>query len=656
MPKITLPDGSVKTFDAPVTGFDIAASIGSGLAQAAVAMNVNGKDVDLSTTVTTDATVSILTVKDDAGLDVVRHTTAAQVLAKAIKELYPSAKLAIGPTVDYGFYYDVAFEEPISSEELPKIEEKMREIMATGATIQREELPAEDVKAAFAARGETYKVQIIEDAIAKGNLLNGGKLSVYRQGEGKEAFIDLCYGPHVPNLKHISKAFKLTNLAGAYWRGDSNNEMLTRIYGVSFADKKELQTHLTMLEEAAKRDHRKLGKQMNLFHMQEEAPGQIFWHHKGWTVYLELENYMRKKCREHNYIEVNTPQVMDVEIWKTSGHWEKFKDDMMTHKEGDREIGLKPMSCPGDIQVYKQYLTSYRDLPIRMAEFGRVFRNEASGALHGLMRVKAFTQDDAHIFCTEEQMEDEVVAMVTLLREVYSDLGFPNFRVKFSDRPERRLGTDAIWDKSEAALKAACDKAGIEWTLNPGEGAFYGPKLEFVLQDCIGRDWQCGTIQLDLNMPERFEMEYIASDGSRQRPIMIHRAILGSLERFIGILIENYAGAFPVWLAPTQVVLMGITSSQDKAVQEYTTKLRALGIRVEADLRNEKVNYKIREHSHQKVPVIGVLGDKEIANGTITIRRLGSAAQQTMDFDIFITNLMDEIKERRLPQTQAEAA
>ena len=644
MPIITLPDGSTKEFDKPVTGLEVAESIGSGLLKAAVAMEINGETMDLSNTITTDSNMKIFTAKTDKGLEVLRHST-AHILAQAIKNLYPSAQITIGPVIENGFYYDVDFsEKSISSDNLGKIEAEMKAIIKADLPISRHIWSREEAIKYFKNINENYKAELISD------LPKTETISVYKQGEGDSAFFDLCRGPHVPSTSKIGrKTFKLTSVAGAYWRGNSDNTMLTRIYGTAWATDKELKQHLRMLEEAAKRDHRKIGPAMDLFHLQDCAPGQVFWHHKGWFLYRTLENYMRDKCFEHNYTEVNTPQVMDVEIWKTSGHWDKFRDDMMTHDDGDRTFGLKPMSCPGDIQIYNNKLHSYRDLPIRMAEFGRVFRNEASGAVHGIMRVKAFTQDDAHIFCTESQMEDEIVAMVEILREVYTDFGFGDFKVKFSDRPEKRLGTDEIWDKSEAALKSSCKKLGLEYTLNPGEGAFYGPKLEFVLKDCLGRDWQCGTIQLDLNMPERFNMEYVGEDGKKHRPIMIHRAILGSLERFMGILIENFAGHFPLWFAPVQIVAMGITDKQNPHIEKLVKRLKDAGLRIEGDYRNEKINYKIREHSHQKVPVILVVGDREIENDSVTVRRLGSQKQTTMQINDLIATLLDEITTKQLP-------
>lgn len=637
---ITLPDGSVRSFDGPITGLELAQSIGTGLAKAALAITLNGEQKDLSTTITEDAEVSIITADSEEGLEIMRHTVAAQVLARAVKNLYPSAKLAIGPTIDNGFYYDIAFEKALSPEDLPVIEKEMRRIVEQSHEIELKMHSRKEVMGMFGERNETYKMDIVE------RTEDQDEFQIYHQGDTD--FIDLCRGPHLPSLKKIG-VFKLLSIAGAYWRGDSNNEMLTRIYGTAWKNEKDLKKHLAMLEEAGKRDHRKIGPVMGLFHLQDCAPGQVFWHHKGWQLYRQLENYMRDKCLENQYIEVNTPQVMDVEIWKTSGHWDKFRDNMMTQEDGDRTFGLKPMSCPGNIQVYKQGLVSYRDLPIRMAEFGRVFRNEASGAIHGIMRVKAFTQDDAHSFCTPEQIVGEVQAMVELIREVYTDMGFADFRVKLSDRPEMRLGTDEIWDESEQALKDACELANLEWTLNPGEGAFYGPKLEFVLQDCLGRDWQCGTIQLDLNMPERFDMEYVGSDGQKHRPIMIHRAILGSLERFIGILIENFAGHFPLWLAPTQLVISGVTEKQNDFVEGLVKNFKQAGFRCEGDYRNEKINYKIREHMNAKASMVAIIGDREMEEGTITVRRLGSKAQTTYKVEEFMTMMREEIDTRALP-------
>ena len=652
MPNITLPDGSVKSFDAPVTGLELAESIGPGLAKAAMAMIVNEQEVDLSTTITTDATVTFLTAKDAAGLDVMRHTTTAQVLARAVKELYPSAKLAIGPTVEHGFYYDVEFAEPLSSDDLPKIEAKMQEIIKEGNPVTREELPAEEVKQYFADKGETYKVDIIERAIESGELLDGGKLSIFRQTiEGKESFVDLCRGPHATNTGKCSTSFTLTNLAGAYWRGDSDNAQLTRIYGVSFADKKELKAHLHMLEEAVKRDHRKLGPALDLFHLQEEAPGQVFWHDKGWTIFLELQKYIREKLRARGYEEVNTPQLINSSLYKQSGHWDKFgTGEMFLVEDGDKTFAMKPMNCPCHVQIFNHSTRSYRDLPIKMSEFGTCMRNEAHGALHGLMRVTSMTQDDAHVFCRQDQIEEQVIELCDLIKEIYAEFGFGDVFVKFSDRPELRAGSDEVWDDAEEALKRACDAAHLEWVLNPGEGAFYGPKLEFVLKDCLGRDWQCGTVQMDFVLPDRLGAVYDGEDGNRHTCVMIHRALLGSLERFTGILIENFAAHFPLWLSPVQAVVTGITSKQNDAVEELAAKMKAAGLRVTSDTRNEKVSYKVREHSVQKVPYILVLGDREIENGTVTVRQLGSDAQTVIPVEELIANMQEEIATRALPK------
>lgn len=646
---IVLPDGSVKQFSAPITGLELAASIGAGLAKAAVAVKVNNKQQDLSTTITENSTASVLTAKDAEGLDVMRHTLTAQVLARAVKDLYPSAKLAIGPTVDHGFYYDVLFENSISSEELPKIEARMREILKEGHPVHRVMLSVEKAKSMFQERNEPYKVQLIEEAVEKGE--NVDEISVYFQGEDLEnpVFIDLCRGPHVPSLKHIHEAFTLTNLAGAYWKGDSQNEMLTRIYGVAFADKKELKAHLTMMEEAEKRDHRKLMKQLDLCHLQDEAPAQIFWHDKGWTIFLKLQEYIREKLARYDYQEVNTPQLVDSVLYKKSGHWDKFgTDEMFVVKEKEKTFAMKPMNCPCHVQIFNQSLKSYRELPLRISEFGTCMRNEAHGARHGMMRVTSMTQDDGHIFCTHQQIEEEVVQLCDLIKEIYADFGFTDVFVKLSTRPEMRVGSDKVWDDSEDALGKACTAAGLPWVLNPGEGAFYGPKLEFTLRDAIGREWQCGTIQLDFNMPERLGAEYVGEDGQKHSPVMIHRALLGSLERFTGILIEHFAGHFPLWLAPVQVVATGITEKQNDVVKVFVEKLKSAGIRAQADLRNEKVNYKIREHSAQKVPIIAVLGDREIEEETVTIRRLGSQQQTTLKMDAFVKAVRDEVASRRL--------
>ena len=653
MPMITLPDGSEKSFDGPVTGFDIAASIGPGLAKAALAITVNDHLCDLSTTITSDTQVRILTAKDHQGLDVLRHTLAAQVLARAVCDLYPDAKLAIGPTIEHGFYYDVAFTQPLSADDLEKIEARMHAIVAEQLPITRELWPRDQAIDYFATKGQPYKAEIIRDTPPSET-----QISLYRQGRGDDAvFMDLCRGPHLPDLGKAGKAFKLTNIAGAYWRGDSNNEMLTRIYGTAWASDKELKAHLRMLEEAAKRDHRRIGKDLDLFHFEDSAPGQPFWHAKGWTLNTILFDYMREKLTQHGYIEVNSPQVLEIDFWKYTGHWEKYRENMFVVDESqETSFALKPMNCPCHVQIFKQGVKSFRDLPVRIGEFGKVFRHEASGARHGLMRVQGFVQDDAHIFCTPEQLEDEVIAMCHLINEVYADLGFDDVQVKFSDRPEQRIGSDEDWDKAEAALRNVCERMDLNWEHNPGDGAFYAPKLDFHLRDAIGRVWQCGTIQVDLNLPTRLDITYVGKDGERHRPHMVHRAIMGSMERFIGVLIEHYAGHFPLWLAPQQIVVMGITDRQAQAVKQLTQQLQAQGFRAEADLRNEKVNYKVREHSLQKIPVQLVLGDREIENGTVTMRRLGSKAQSTQPITELIAKLQDEVANKRQPQVTAEAA
>jgi threonyl-tRNA synthetase len=639
--QITLPDGTVKEFDGEITGFDVASSIGEGLLRAAVGVEVNGEEQDLSEPITGDAAVSILTTRTPAGLDIMRHTIAAQVLARACKEMFPGCKLAIGPTIENGFYYDVEFDRALTPEDLPKIETRMKAIVSEKNSIERKMVPRAEVIALFEDRDEPYKKEIVEDTPDQ------DLFPIYYQ-EGTD-FVDLCRGPHLPNLNRIG-VFKLTKLAGAYWRGDNSKRMLTRIYGTAWASKKELKAYIHNLEEAEKRDHRKLAKQLDLFHLQEEAVGQVFWHHKGWTVFLELQDYIREKLRRYDYQEVNTPQIISRTLYEKSGHWDKFGTDNMFITEAyDQEYALKPMNCPCHVQVFKQGIKSYRDLPIRMSEFGTCMRHETRGALHGIMRVTSMTQDDAHIFCTPEQIESEVVILCELLKEIYTEFGFDEPFVKFSDRPEQRVGDDSVWDMAELALKNACDAAELPWTLNPGEGAFYGPKLEFVLRDCIGRHWQCGTIQLDFNLPGRLGSEYITDTDGREAPVMIHRALLGSLERFTGILIEHFAGNFPLWLAPVQVVVTGISGKQDDAVQALRERLKAEGFRVEQDLRNEKVNYKVREHSLQKVPLIGVLGDREVENGTVTIRRFGSKRPTVLSVDEWIEQMHVEIKERHLP-------
>jgi threonyl-tRNA synthetase len=639
--QITLPDGSVREFPHPVTGAELAGSIGAGLLRAAIAVEVNGHEQDLSEPITEDSQVSILTVRQEAGLDVMRHTIAAQVLARATREMFPGSKLAIGPTIENGFYYDVEFDRPLSEEDLPKIEAHMKGIVKGKNPIVMRRLPKAEAIQLFKDRDEPYKVEIIESAEGQ------DEFQIYFQ-EGSD-FVDLCRGPHLPNLGLVG-AFKLTKVAGAYWRGDNNNKMLTRIYGTAWPDKKALKRHLLALAEAEKRDHRKLGAQLDLFHMQEEAIGQVFWHHKGWTVFLKLQEYIREKLRPLHYEEVNTPQIVSKVMYDKSGHWDKFGTKNMFITEAyDNPCALKPMNCPCHVQIFRQGIKSYRDLPIRMSEFGTCMRHETRGALHGIMRVASMTQDDAHVFCTTEQIESEVVILCELIKEIYAEFGFEPPHVKFSDRPEERVGSDEVWDAAEQALRSACEAGGLEWTLNPGEGAFYGPKLEFVLRDCLGRHWQCGTVQLDFNLSERLDASYVAEDGQRKAPILIHRALLGSLERFVGILIEHFAGHFPLWLAPTQVVLTGISEAQDDAVRAVEQRLFERGFRVEADLRNEKVNFKVREHSVQKIPFIGVIGAREAENDTVTIRRFGTQHQKTLSIDEWIDQMEAEIASRALP-------
>jgi threonyl-tRNA synthetase len=619
MVALTLPDGSVRRYDNAVTGATLAADIGPGLAKAALAVRVNGALRDLNRTIDSDANVAILTRKDADGLELLRHD-AAHVMAEAVQELFPDTQVTIGPAIENGFYYDFARDKPFSLEDLAKIETRMKEIVDRDEPITREEWPREEAIAYFKKIGEHYKAQIIQDLPAD------APISVYRQGK----WLDLCLGPHLPSTGKLGKAFKLTKLAGAYWRGDSNNAMLQRIYGTAWADEKQLKEYLTMQEEAEKRDHRRLGQEMNLFHLQEEARGAVFWHPKGWTFYRTLQNYLRGKLEKAGYVEVNTPVLVDRVLWEKSGHWEKFHEHMFISESEERVLAVKPMNCPGAVQIFNQGIRSYRDLPLRMAEFGSCHRNEPSGALHGLMRVRAFVQDDAHIFCTEEQVTAETKSFIDLLRTVYTDLGFSELKVKFSDRPPLRAGTDATWDKAENALKQATEAAGLAFTLNPGEGAFYGPKLEFVLRDAIGRDWQCGTLQMDFVLPERLGAHYVGEDGGKHRPVMLHRAIFGSFERFIGILIENYAGKFPLWLAPVQAVVCTITDEAKSYADDVAAALKAAGLRVETDVRNEKINYKVREHSLGKVPVLVVVGKREAEERTVALRRLGGANQEVL--------------------------
>tara|TARA_R110002073_G_scaffold175576_1_gene333004 strand:+ start:14835 stop:16784 length:1950 start_codon:yes stop_codon:yes gene_type:complete len=629
---LTLPDGSVRTYPGPVTGSTLASDIGPGLAKAAIAIIVDGEQWDLSREITQDADVSIITNRDDAALEILRHD-AAHIMAEAVKELYPDTQVTIGPAIENGFYYDFARKDPFSTDDLEGIEERMREIIERDEEIIRREMDRNDAVKFFTDMGETYKAELIA-AIPEGQTI-----TLYRQGD----FIDLCRGPHLPSTGKLDKdSFKLMKVAGAYWRGDSNNEMLQRIYGTAWRNKKELKAYLLRLEEAEKRDHRKLGREMNLFHFQEEAAGMPFWHPNGWTIYQEVEAYMRRKQKAYGYQEIKTPQLVDRKLWEASGHWEKFREHMYTTEADERALAFKPMNCPCHVQVFNQGIVSYRDLPLRLAEFGSCHRYEPSGALHGLMRVRAFVQDDAHIFCAKDQITSETVTFCQMLKEVYEDFGFTDLKVKFSDRPDVRAGSDETWDEAEKALKDAVNTAGLDYTMNPGEGAFYGPKLEFVLVDAIGRDWQCGTMQVDFVLPERLNANFIGSDNEKHRPVMLHRAILGSFERFIGILIEEHAGRFPVWLAPTQVVVTGITSDQDAAVEKVYTQLKAAGLRAEMDIRNEKINYKIREHSHAKVPAIFVIGAREAEESTVTVRRLGSKNQETVDLADAIHKLKQE--------------
>ena len=637
---ITLPDGSIRELKKGSTGLDLANDIGPGLAKAAIAIVVNGSQRDLCDPINDDSKVSILTIDSNEGLEIMRHTLTAQVLARAIKNLYPNSKLAIGPTIDDGFYYDFLTEKAVSSDDLPKIENEMRNIIASGDLINKSLNTKKEAIKLFKSKQENYKVDIINDSDQEDNF------QIYQQGESD--FIDLCKGPHLPNLKHIG-AFKLTKIAGAYWRGDSDNEMLTRIYGTAWKSDKELNAYLHRLEEAEKRDHRKLAKEMDLFHFQEEAPGMVFWHPNGWTIYRALEDYMREKL-SGSYQEIKTPQVVDRKLWEASGHWDKYRENMFIteideeHANEKRVNALKPMNCPCHVQVYNQGLKSYRDLPLRLAEFGSCHRYEASGTMHGLMRVRGFTQDDGHIFCTEAQIESETAIFIKLLSSIYKDLGFEEFSIKLSTRPEVRVGSDEVWDKAEAALENAITKLNLPFTIDEGDGAFYGPKLDFVLTDAIGREWQCGTFQADFNLPDRLDAEYIGEDGSKHHPVMIHRAILGSFERFIGVLIENYSGRLPLWLAPRQVVIASIISDVDSYVDEVAELLKAQGVRVETDTRNEKISYKVREHSAAKVPVIMVIGKKEAEERTLSVRRLGSDKNTSYDLESIIDKISNESK------------
>jgi threonyl-tRNA synthetase len=633
MPEITLPDGSVRRFDGAVTGAEIAAAIGPGLARAALAMRVDGKPADLSRRIAEDASVVFITRRDPEALEMIRHD-AAHVLAEAVQSLYPGTQVTIGPPIENGFYYDFARNEPFRPEDFPAIEARMREIVARNAGFVREEWDRETAIAFFEQRGERYKAELIRD------LPESETISIYRQGE----WLDLCRGPHMRGTGDVGTAFKLMKVAGAYWRGDHRNAMLTRIYGTAWRDRSELDAHLLQLEEAERRDHRRIGREMDLFHVQEEAVGSIFWHPKGWKLYRTVEAYMRRRLEAAEYQEVKTPQLVDRALWERSGHWEKYREHMFiaTVEEEEKTLALKPMNCPCHVQIFRQGLRSYRELPLRMAEFGSCHRYEPSGALHGIMRVRAFTQDDAHIFCTEAQVPEETAKFVALLRSVYEDFGFPEFRIKFADRPALRAGAEADWDKAEQALREACALAGVEYELNPGEGAFYGPKLEFVLRDAIGRDWQCGTLQVDYVLPERLDAEYVGEDSGRHRPVMLHRAILGSFERFLGILIEQYAGRFPLWLAPVQVVVASIVSDAGAYAEEVAATLREFGLDARADTRNEKINAKVREHSLAHVPVLAVVGRREAEQRSLALRRLGSDAQEILPLDAAVAMLARE--------------
>ena len=635
--KITFPDGRKQDFKYGTTGYDIAKSISPSLLKKAIAIEIDGSEQDLCENISCDANISILTLNDNKGLSIMRHTLTAQVLAKALKNLYPNVKLAIGPVIENGFYYDFDLDKSITIQDLPMIEKEMKKIISSGNEIEKKYLSKEKVADLFRNKNETYKVDIIERSEQQGNF------STYYQKNTD--FVDLCYGPHLPSLKHIGP-FKLTKVAGAYWKGDSKNKMLQRIYGTAWKNQDDLKKYLNMLEEAEKRDHRALGKQLDLFHFQEEAPGAVFWHPKGWTIFQNLINYMRKKQDEAGYLEINTPEILDKSLWQRSGHLEKFGDNMFTTiTEDKKEYAIKPMNCPGGIQVFRQGLRSYRELPYKIAEFGKVHRYEPSGALHGLMRVRAFTQDDAHIFCTEEQIEEECIKLCNLITNIYKDFGFDQIVIKYSDRPEKRVGSDIVWDKSEEALLNTIKSLNVPYEINSGEGAFYGPKIEFVLRDAIGRDWQCGTVQIDLNLPERLDCNFINSEGNKERPVMIHRALFGSLERFIGILIEHYSGNLPLWLCPVKAVIATVTEKCNDYAKNVFDLLNNNNIKTEIDLRNEKIGYKVREHSHSKIPIIIIIGEKEKSNNAVAIRKLGSKNVETFILEDFIKITKNQIEQ-----------
>ena len=631
---ITFPDGNKKEVDKGINGLELASQISKSLAKESVAIKINNEIKDISLPINSDASVAILKRDSEEALELIRHDC-AHVMAEAVQELFPGTQVTIGPAIENGFYYDFARDEPFTVADLPKIEKKMHDIIQRNKNFIREVWSKEESIKHFKDKGENYKVELIND------LPDNEEISIYKQGD----WLDLCRGPHMVSTKQIGKAFKLMKVAGAYWRGDSSNAMLTRIYGTAWATEKDLEEHLLQIEEAEKRDHRKLGREMDLFHFQEEAPGAVFWHPKGWTLFQSLINYMRNRQDKAGYVETNTPDMMDKSLWETSGHWDKFSDMMFrTEAKDDKIYAIKPMNCPGAVEIFKQGLKSYRDLPFLLSEFGKVHRYEPSGALHGLMRVRAFTQDDAHIFCTEDQITQESKTVCDLILSIYKDFGFDNVRIKFSDRPEKRVGDDAIWDKAEAALMQAMEATGLEYTLNPGEGAFYGPKLEFVLRDAIGRDWQCGTLQVDLNLPGRLGATYIGEDGNKKIPVMLHRALFGSLERFTGILIEHYAGHLPFWLSPLQAVVATITSDTDEYAYEVQKALVSKGIKAEIDTRNEKIGYKIREHSNSKVPAIIAVGKKEAQDKTVSVRRIGSSETKTFKLEDIVTSLSKEAK------------
>ncbi len=641
MPDIRLPDGSIRHFDAPVTVAEVAQSIGAGLARAALAGRVDGRLVDTSHRIEADASLAIVTDRDADGLEIIRHST-AHLLAYAVKELFPEAQVTIGPVIDTGFYYDFSMKRPFTPEDLVAIEKRMAELAKRDIPVSREVMPRDEAVAFFKGLGEHYKAEIIA------SIPSNEPISLYREGD----FVDLCRGPHVPSTGRL-KVFKLMKVAGAYWRGDSKNEMLQRIYGTAWARKEDQDAWLHQIEEAEKRDHRRIGRQLDLFHMQDEAPGMVFWHPHGWTIWQEIEQYMRAQLDADGYREVRTPLVMDRVLWERSGHWENYRENMFTTESESRDYAVKPMNCPGHVQIFNHGLRSYRELPLRLAEFGSCHRNEPSGALHGLMRVRGFVQDDAHIFCTDEQVQPEAGRFIDLLQRVYADFGFTDILVKLSTRPAKRIGSDEAWDRAEQALAAALDAKGLAWEPNPGEGAFYGPKIEFSLKDSIGRVWQCGTLQLDFALPGRLGAEYVAEDNTRKVPVMLHRAVLGSLERFIGILIENHAGAMPMWLSPVQAVVLTISEGQAAYASDLLARLRAAGVRAEADLRNEKITYKIREHSLNKVPYQLVVGDKEMAAGTVAVRARGNRDLGTVAVDALLAMLREEIARKGAPSAQA---